>query len=85
MPILMLNSDHARGNVSTMKPIHSSQIGEWHETFDSKLTISIWPFKCQFAAAVGALFKLNAHCGTAFSHSEEKAVHLMEQCCLSLC
>jgi len=28
MPILMLNSDHARGNVSTMKPTHRSQTGE---------------------------------------------------------
>jgi len=28
MPILMLNSDCTRGNVSTMKPAHSSQTGE---------------------------------------------------------
>jgi hypothetical protein len=29
----------------------------------------------------GALFTFSAHCGTVFSVSDEKDVHLMGQCC----
>ena len=45
------------------------------------LTFSIWPFKCQFSAAAGALINLNAHCGAVFCCSDEKNVHLMGQYC----
>jgi len=46
------------------------------------LTFSIWHFKYLVsAAAAGALFNLNAHCGTLFSLSYEKDVLLMGQHC----
>jgi len=42
------------------------------------LNFSIWHFKyLASAAAAGALFNLNAHCGTLFSLSYEKEVLLM--------
>jgi hypothetical protein len=43
------------------------------------LTFSIWPFKRQFSAADRTLFNLNAYCGTMFSLSGDKGVHLIRK------
>jgi len=39
--------------------------------------------QCQVSPAAGALFSLNAHCGTVFSFLDEsdKHLHLMGQSC----
>jgi len=42
-------------------------------TFNGRiiLTFSVQPFKFHVPAVARALFKLNAHCGTVFSCSDE--------------
>jgi hypothetical protein len=45
------------------------------------LAFRIWPFKCQVSAVIRTLFNVNTHCGTAFSLSGKKDVHLLGLCC----
>lgn len=45
------------------------------------LNICFKPFNSHISAMVGALFNLNNHCRTVFSHSDEKVIDLREEYC----
>jgi hypothetical protein len=64
----------------TLPPQVHRKLQHWWEVM-CRLTFSIWPFKRQFSAVATLLFNLNSHCGTVFSLSDEKDVHLMGQHC----
>jgi hypothetical protein len=48
----------------------------------TSLTLSIWPYKCQFSVATTALFNLNAQCRTVFFYLDDTVVYTMGQHCL---
>lgn len=49
--------------------------------FPDKCVVSVQPFKSHICATAGALFDLNAYCGTMFSVLGERDTHLIGQCC----